>query len=145
MADLSKRIDNVAGAGIAVKWIQENIIKGLAGGPVIVTLGREARSVDQNKLLWALLTDISAQVTWFDRNHSPEDWKEIISASFNNCELVPNCEKTGFVAIGVSTSKMNKARFSELVEYIYAFGADQSVSWSDPSLEVFAQYRESKS
>jgi hypothetical protein len=41
---------------------------------------------------------------------------------------------------GISTSKMSKQRFSDLLEIINAFGAEQGVKWSDPALEAFAEY-----
>lgn len=144
MADIKRKIDDMAGAAAAMPWIQQNIINGLKSGPVVVTLGRETRSNEQNNLLWALLTDISNHVTWFDKKHSPEAWKDIITGSFKGAEFVPNINGDGFVLLGMRTSKMDKPTFSALVEYIFAFGADQSVAWSDPSLAVFEQYREAK-
>lgn len=144
MSDIKRKIDDMAGAAAAMPWIQQNIINGLKSGPVVVTLGRETRSNEQNNLLWALLTDISNQVTWFDKKHSPEAWKDIITGSFKGAEFVPNINGDGFVLLGMRTSKMDKPTFSALVEYIFAFGADQSVAWSDPSLAVFEQYREAK-
>lgn len=145
MADIKRKIDDMAGAAAAMPWIQSKIAEGLNRGSVVVTLGRETRSADQNNLLWALLTDISNQVTWFDKKHSPEAWKDIITGSFKGAEFVPNINGDGFVLLGMRTSKMDKETFSALVEYIYAFGAEQDVAWSDPSLAVFEQYREHKS
>lgn len=144
MSELKRKIDDMTGAAAAMPWIQQNIIQGLKGGPVVVTLGRETRSNPQNSLLWALLTDISSQVTWFDKKHSPDAWKDIITGSFKGAEFVPNINGDGFVLLGMRTSKMDKETFSALVEYIYAFGAEQQVAWSDPSLAVFEQYREHK-
>ena len=144
MSDIKRKIDNMAGAAAAMPWIQQNIINGLKSGPVVVTLGRETRSGEQNNLLWALLTDISNQVTWFDKKHSPEAWKDIITGSFKGAEFVPNINGDGFVLLGMRTSKMDKATFSDLITYIHAFGAEQSIAWSDPSLAVFEKYREHK-
>jgi hypothetical protein len=50
----------------------------------------------------------------------------------------------GFVALGVRTSKMSKAEFSEYIEAIYAFGSERSVTWSEKALEVYETYREAK-
>jgi hypothetical protein len=54
---------------------------------------------------------------------------------------VPNTESTGFVVVGMSTSKMHKPEFSNLIEFIYAFGASQGVDWSEPALKAYEQYR----
>ena len=144
MADIKRKIDDMAGAAAAMPWIQSKIAEGLNRGSVVVTLGRETRSADQNNLLWALLTDISNQVTWFDRKHSPEVWKDIVTGSFMGGEFIPNLSGTGFVMVGQRTSKMNKETFSALLEYLYSFGAEQSIAWSEPSLQAFEQYREHK-
>lgn len=144
MSDISRKIDNMAGANEALKWALENIAKALRAGPVVMTLGRETRTADQNAKLWPMLTDISNQVTWFDRKHSPEVWKDIITGSFMGGEFIPNLSGTGFVMVGQRTSKMNKETFSALLEYLYSFGAEQSIAWSEPSLQAFEQYREHK-
>ena len=49
------------------------------------------------------------------------------------------------VNLGLSTSGLNKAEFSELIEYIYALGAGWGIKWSDPALSIFDEYREAKS
>lgn len=113
---------------------------GLAGGDVVLTLGRKKRSNDQNAKLWPMLSDISRQVEWFGKKHKPEHWKDIITASFEQCEAVPGIDG-GIVMIGGHTSRYTKKRFSELIEYIYAFGAEKRIAWSEPALQVFAEYR----
>ncbi|MBE8365951.1 recombination protein NinB, partial [Leptospira borgpetersenii] len=42
----------------------------------------------------------------------------------------------GFVVLGQSTSKMRISEFSELLELIYAFGAERGVSWSEDAREA---------
>lgn len=117
--------------------------KGLKAGPVIVTLGREKRSLSQNARLWATLTDVADQVEWYEQKLTPEDWKHIFSASLTRQRAVPGIDG-GFVVLGQSTSKMNKDQFRDLLELINAFGSQHNVSWSDPSLEAFAHYREAQ-
>jgi hypothetical protein len=125
--------------GNAVQWVVETVEKGLAGGTVLITLGREGRSIDQNARLWATLKDVSDQVSWYGQMLSPEDWKHVFSAALEKQKLVPGIDG-GFVMCGISTSKMSKQKFSDLLEIINAFGAEQGVKWSDPSLEAFAEY-----
>jgi hypothetical protein len=40
-------------------------------------------------------------------------------------DVVPNLEGTGFVALGLSTSKMSKREFSDLLELVNAFAAER--------------------
>ena len=45
----------------------------------VVEIKAKTRSIEQNSLLWALLTDVSKQVEWYGRKLSPENWKNIFS------------------------------------------------------------------
>lgn len=123
----------------ALQWAFSMISKGLEAGPVVLSLGREGRSTDQNSRLWATLKDVSDQVNWYGQFLTPEDWKHVFSAALEKQKLVPGIDG-GFVMCGISTSKMSKQKFSDLLEIINAFGAEQGVKWSDPALEAFAEY-----
>lgn len=98
----------------------------------VVIVQDQTRTTEQNALLWPLLQDVSRQVDWYGRRLSDEDWKHVFTASLSKLDVVPNLDGTGFVALGKSTSSMGKRRFSELVELIYAFGAQRGVQWSGP-------------
>jgi|SRR5690242_14959265 len=91
----------------------------------------ETRTLAQNKHLWAALTDISRQVDWYGRKLSQWSWKDVFTASLKKQDVVPGIDG-GFVVIGAHTSKMSKAEMTELLELIYAFGANHKVVWSDP-------------
>lgn len=97
----------------------------------VVEIKEKTRSLEQNSLLWALLTDVSRQVEWYGRKLSPENWKHIFSAALSKQDVVPNLDNNGFVVLGQSTSKMSKREFSDLVELINSFGAQHGVVWSD--------------
>ena len=62
---------------------------------------------------------------WHGRKLSAEDWKHIFTASLKRMDVVPNLEGTGFVALGLSTSKMSKREFSDLLELVNAFAAER--------------------
>lgn len=96
-----------------------------------VTIAPLTRSLEQNAKLWALLSDVSVQVEWYGRRLSAEDWKHVFSASLRKLSVVPNLDGTGFVALGLSTSRMGRAEMSDLIELIHAFGAERGVVWSD--------------
>lgn len=112
----------------AIRQIKE--IQPDSKSPLIVTIQEKTRSLSQNKLLWALLTDISDQVNWYGKKLSPEDWKAVFTAGLKKYGVVPNLDKSGFVVLGMSTSRMSKSEFSELIELIYSFGAEHDVQWS---------------
>lgn len=85
----------------------------------------------QNAKLWGMLHDISEQVEWYGRKLSADDWKNVFSASLRKLDVVPNLESNGFVALGLSTSKMGKREFANLIELITAFGSERNVKWSE--------------
>lgn len=95
----------------------------------VVKVGEPTRSLDQNALLWPLLNDIAQQVEWYGQKLTAENWKDIFSAALKKAKVVPGIDG-GFVVCGQSTSNMSKRDFSELIELIYAFGAERSVTWS---------------
>lgn len=97
----------------------------------VVEVKERTRSIEQNSLLWSLLTDVSRQVEWYGRKLAPEDWKHVFSSALRKQDVVPNIEGNGFVVLGQSTSKMGKREFSDLIELIYSFGAEHNVIWTN--------------
>jgi len=94
------------------------------------------RSLDQNALMWSLLGQISKQVDWYGQKLSSEDWKDVLTASLRRTRVVPGIDAGSFVPLGMRTSQMSKAELAELIELIYAFGAEHSVQFRE--LEVIA-------
>ena len=92
----------------------------------IVTLAEPTRTLDQNSLLWPLLTEVSKQVDWYGNKLTADEWKDVFSAALKKQKVVPGLDG-GFVVCGQSTSRMSKREFSDLVELIYAFGAERGV------------------
>jgi hypothetical protein len=104
--------------------------RGLQAGPVLVTLGREKRSLEQNRLLWAMLSDVSRQVQWHGERMDAESWKHVFTAAVKGQKVVPGIDGK-LVVLGYSTRKMSKPEMAELIESIYAFGSEQGVEWSE--------------
>jgi sulfite reductase beta subunit-like hemoprotein len=96
-----------------------------------VTVAEPTRTLEQNARMWALLTDISEQVEWYGKRLTPEDWKHVFTASLRKLTVVPNLDGTGFVALGLSTSRMSKKELGDLMELIAAFGSERGVVWSE--------------
>jgi len=92
------------------------------------------RSNDQNALMWSLLTQISKQVEWFGKKRSPEDWKDLATAALRGAEFVPGLTPGTVVPLGMRTSQMTSAEISELIESLYAFGAERSVHFRELEL-----------
>lgn len=97
----------------------------------IVEVKPPTRSLEQNARLWAMLTDVSEQVDWYGRKLTPEDWKDVFSASLRKARVVPTIDGDGFVPLGMRTSTMTRAEFGDLMELIEAFGAQRGVVFHD--------------
>jgi len=102
----------------------------------VVEFRSQTRSNDQNALMWSLLTQISKQVEWFGKMRSPEDWKDLTTAALRGAEFVPGITPGTIVPLGMRTSQMSAAEISELIESLYAFGAERGVHFRE--LEVIS-------
>ena len=91
------------------------------------------RTTEQNKLLWAILRDVSSQVIWHGRKLTCEEWKDIFTATLKQQESIPGIDG-GFVILGRSTRNMTKNEIADLIELIYAFGSMQEVKWKEPQV-----------
>lgn len=105
--------------------------------PLVVEIKEMTRSLAQNAMMWACLTDIANQVVWYGRKISKEDWKNVLSASLYQQDAVPNIDGNGFVVLGKSTSKMTVREMRDLIELAQAFGAGQGVRFGDESRRGF--------
>jgi len=114
-------------------WLKAQLT---VGNRMQVVARKQTRSLDQNRIMWSCLTDLSNQVAWFGKRLTPEGWKDWITGHLNGQELHPNMDGTGFISInrGSSTSDMTIAEMSAVIELCHAFGADKDVKWSKTSL-----------
>lgn len=101
-----------------------------------VEVKQRTRTLEQNAKMWAMLSDVARQVVWHGQVLTPENWKDVFTAALKRQQVVPGIDG-GFVVLGTSTRRMTKGEMAELVEFMYAFGAERSVLWSDP-MEVAA-------
>ena len=136
----TKVVDGTASVKPALDWAYSLMLQGLAGGAVGIAIYRyeEDRNPEQNKKQWAMYHDIATQVIWHGEKLTPEDWKDILSSDWSKQRIVPGIGG-GFVALGVRTSKLKKREMAELIELVMAFGCENGVKWSDPSLKYYEE------
>ncbi len=104
----------------------------LAGHKVQINAKPPTRTLEQNALMWSMLTEISRQVEWYGQRLTAADWKHVLSASLAKQRAVPGIEPGTMVVLGQSTSQMTKAEMSDLIELMNAFGAERGVKFSSP-------------
>lgn len=124
---------NAQQAHVVLQKLWRDVKGALMAGDQRLTLEirPEKRSDAQNRRLWAMLADISAQVDWYGQKLTAEEWKDVFSASLKRTKVVPGLDG-GFVVCGQSTSKMTKAEMCELQELMEAFGAQKGVRFRGP-------------
>lgn len=114
--------------GLASRNAAKSLIDRAEDG-MVVRIDKPKRNLEQNAKLWACLEDLAEQVIWHGIRLTAENWKDVLTASLKRSKVVPGLDG-GFVVLGQHTSKMTKADFSELLELVTAFGAEQGVKWS---------------
>jgi hypothetical protein len=73
-------------------------------------------------------------VDWYGQKLSSEDWKDVLTASLRRTRVVPGIDAGTFVPLGMRTSQMTKEEISDLLELIYAFGAERGVKFRELEL-----------
>ena len=101
-----------------------------AGTRVHFTGGK--RTLGQNTRLYGTLTSVSEQVLLQGETLTPEEWKDWFSAHLKLQRLVPNMDRNGFIALGLSTSELSREQFDDLQEMVYEFGARMGVTFKEP-------------
>jgi hypothetical protein len=104
-----------------------------SGQAIAITAKEESRSLAQNSLLHALLTEIAETRDWAGSRRSVECWKRLFVASWcrakgESVEVLPALDGNGIDVVFRRTSEMSKAEVSDLVEYIHAWHAQQETT-----------------
>ncbi len=97
-----------------------------------VEIRERTRTLDQNAALWRLLTILSKRLSWTVNGRqeyiTPDDWKDILTASLHQEQRIAMGARGGFVMLGRKTSTMHVKEMSELIEFIHAFAAENGVN-----------------
>ncbi len=104
------------------------------------------RSAEANNKMWAMLTDISLQKKWpvdgVMQTLRPWEFKVIFTAGLKKHQRIAAGIDGGFVMLGTPTSKMKKSEMNDLIEIMFAWGAEQTppIEWSDPTKPPLESY-----
>lgn len=120
-----------------------------AGQKVHITVSEPVKSREQEEHYHALIGDIAAQVTVYGKRLPAESWKRLLIdafkhdtqndpdlaplwRTFGSMELVPALNHPGFVVVGEQSRKFGVKLASAFIEWLMAYGAENSVRWSEP-------------
>ena len=96
----------------------------------VVKIGAPGRTLSQNDKMWAMISDVS-RAKPEGRTHTPEIWKALfMSACGHAVQFEQGLDGTPF-PIGFRSSRLSKPQMSDLIEFIYSYGAEHGVVWSD--------------
>ncbi len=112
-----------------VRWA-----RGVSDG-TIVEFRKSTRSHEQNAKMHAMLGEVSDQVVWYGQKLKVEDWKNMFTASLRKASVVPGIDPGTVVPLGIHTSTMTIDEMSNMIELIYAFGAENNVTFKEPKPE----------
>jgi hypothetical protein len=111
----------------AVSWI------GKAPVGTRVEFKASKRSLPQNDMLWALLTEFSEQFTHAGKKYEPVQWKAIFLHAFGReISFLPSLDNKTFLPIELSSSDLSKQEMTDFIEFIIKEGAERGVIFKDP-------------
>ena len=117
----------------------------------------EPQTREQQERYHAMLADVARQCRHLNEVFSDDDWKRLCVDLFrkesmddqrlaaywkrSGFRLVPSLDGSGLVALGEQTRRFPKYVASAFVEWLYAYGAEKSVEWSDPTVPPIDVYQ----
>lgn len=91
------------------------------------------RSLPQNDLMWAMLTDVAAQREHNGRKYTPDNWKVIFLAAIGReVQFIPSLDGKTFIPFGQSSSDLSREEMGNLIDFIDAWGASNGVIFHGP-------------
>jgi len=125
MAQAAIRLITDQARRTAVSWVW-----GSEAGTLVTFATPQKRTAEQNALMWALLTEVAAQVPWHGQALTPDDWKLLFLANMDRgARMVPALDGRGFVNLNTSSSALKVAEFADLLDEIRKFGIERGVAF----------------
>jgi len=131
----------------------DKVKKALPGGPVVVTLGRKAKTRAQEEKYHAMIRDISKTVDIGALLVDEEVWKAKLVNEFEQ-ELKRNGDKlpkpsrwtlsfdgTQAISIRASTKDFPSEYASMFITFLYAWGTEHGARFSDESLRYYDEMK----
>jgi len=92
------------------------------------------RSLPQNDLMWAMLTDVAAQKDHNGRRYTPDQWKVIFMCAIGReVQFIPSLDGKTFIPWGQSSSDLSRQEMTALIDFIDAWGAQNGVTFHHPA------------
>lgn len=97
------------------------------------------RSNPQNDRMWAMLTDVATQKQHCGRKYTPDQWKVLfMHGCGREVQFLPSLDSATFIPWGQSSSDLSTGEMTNLIEFIFAWGAENGVVFHEPSEKTLA-------
>lgn len=94
---------------------------------------RSKRSLEQNARMWAMLTDIAVQAIHNETKYTADQWKILfMHACGRELQFIPGLDRRTFIPWGQSSSKLTKQEMTDLIEFMFAWGAENNIVFHEP-------------
>ena len=104
-------------------------------GSVLKLETEPKRSNDANAKMWAMLSDVANQIEHNGRKHTPETWKLLFMSSLGHTSRFEVGLDGEVFPIGFSSSALGVKEMIDLIDWIYKWGAENGVLWSERGWE----------
>jgi hypothetical protein len=93
----------------------------------------DKRTLEQNAMMWACLTEIAEAMPWDDQWLPPDDWKQLFLADMaKGARMVKALDGRGYVNLNTSSSNLRVREFGELLDAIHKFAAAHGIALQAP-------------
>ena len=97
----------------------------------VLNIRAARRTVDQNALMWALLSEIS-RAKPEGRTLTPDVWKSLFLHALDHSQRFEmTLDGKGMVPVGFRSSRLSKEQFSALIDTIHEYAARHGIVLSD--------------
>ena len=88
------------------------------------------RSLEQNSLMWALLTEVAEQARHMGQRYSADQWKVLfMHACGREVQFLPGLDGKTFLPWGQASSDLSKEEMTDLIEFVLAWGAEHGIQF----------------
>lgn len=113
----------------------------------VVRISEPKRKDVQNDKYHAMIDDISRQTTYAGRRWDADDMKRILVDEFaeemrlagtplhNDGRLIPSENGRRVIQLGIQTRDFYVKEAGDFITFLYAWGADRDVRWTEPAKE----------